>query len=115
MVFMSLCSSSPSQRVAGAILLLASCGASCAVIQAEPGPPYDCGQDPRCLALRNFFLAHQSPLSEKALTFIKAADQHKLDWRLLPSISMVETSGGEHFPGHKNFRWDSGRAHFQSV
>src|SRR5258708_36565987 len=94
MVFMSLCSSSPSQRVAGAVLLLASCGASCAVIQSEPGPPYDCGQDPRCLALRNFFLAHQIPLSEKAFTFIKAADLHRLDWIHLPSIPLVETCGG---------------------
>jgi hypothetical protein len=50
-----------------------------------------------------------------ALVFLEKADEHKLDWRLLPAISMVETSGGKHGTPGNVFGWNSGRTRFPSV
>jgi hypothetical protein len=44
-----------------------------------------------------------------------AADQNQLDWRLLPSISMVESSGGKVYTNNNVFGWDSCRERFTSV
>jgi hypothetical protein len=46
--------------------------------------------------------------------FLEAADRNSLDWRLLPSISWVESTGGKAAPHNNMFGWDSGRAHFAS-
>ena len=47
--------------------------------------------------------------------FVRAADDNGLDWRLLPAISIVETTGGKHGTPSNIFGWDSGRARFKSV
>jgi hypothetical protein len=49
-----------------------------------------------------------------AKAFLEAADRYDLDWRLLPSISYVESSGGKSAPRNNLFGWDSGRAQFPS-
>jgi hypothetical protein len=79
------------------------------------GAPIECGQDDRCTKLKSFFKKHGSPLHAKAAAFLEAADQHKLDWRLLPGIAMVETSGGKHGRPKNVFGWNSGRTGFKSV
>ena len=65
--------------------------------------------------LQSFFKKHGSPLHAKAVAFLEAADEHKLDWRLLPSIAMVETSGGKHGRPNNVFGWNSGLTGFKSV
>ena len=47
--------------------------------------------------------------------FLTAADQNALDWRLLPSISIIESGGGK--AGHNNniFGWDGCRQAFESI
>ena len=85
-----------------------------AKVYGEPGPA-DCHQDHRCGAIRNFFLRYKSPLAPHAGHFVAVADKNKLDWRLLPSIAMVETSGGKHATKYTIFGWNSGRAQFHSV
>lgn len=50
--------------------------------------------DPRLRRLEEFFAKRDCPLRAAAADFLIAADQNALDWRLLPSISMVESSGG---------------------
>jgi hypothetical protein len=65
--------------------------------------------------LRNFFLRYQSPLEKLAKVFLEKADEHRLDWRLLPAISMVETSGGKHGTPSNVFGWNSGRTRFATV
>jgi flagellum-specific peptidoglycan hydrolase FlgJ len=45
---------------------------------------------------------------------VEAADRYDLDWRLLPSISYVESTGGKSAPNNNLFGWDSGRAQFAS-
>lgn len=96
--------------VFGAILTACTAG----FLHAEP-PAATCEKDNRCQALRNFFLRYQSPLEKLSHVFIGVADKHKLDWRLLPAISMVETSGGKHGTAGNIFGWNSGRTRFQSV
>jgi len=77
---------------------------------ADPAP-----ETGRVAAIRNFFLRHRSPLAAKADVFHRVAERHKLDWRLLPSLSMVESSGGKHASRNNVFGWDSGRASFRNV
>jgi hypothetical protein len=50
-----------------------------------------------------------------AQDFLKAADSHGLDWRLLPSISLVETGAGRDAKNNNIFGWDSGRKAYSSV
>jgi hypothetical protein len=43
------------------------------------------------------------------------ADQNNLDWRLLPSISFVESGGGREARNNNLFGWDGGRAIYSSI
>ena len=45
-------------------------------------------------------------------TFLEAADDYALDWRLLPSLSYVESTGGKAARNNNLFGWNSGRAQF---
>ena len=78
-------------------------------------PPNPCPLDNRCDALVKFFKRYSSPLEKYAGDFLLAADKHHLDWRLLPSISMVESSGGKYYSYGNVFGWNSGRARFRSI
>ena len=71
--------------------------------------------DPRLLRLEQFFGARDCPLRESAADFLAAADTNDLDWRLLPSISMIESSGGKDYRNNNVFGWDSCRESFTSV
>jgi hypothetical protein len=71
--------------------------------------------DPRLSRLKKFFADRDCPLKDSAKDFLVAADQNKLDWRLLPSISMVESSGGKDYRNNNVFGWDSCRERFPSV
>lgn len=72
-------------------------------------------RDPRVNRIHQFFKSKGCPLSKLAEDFVREADAHKLDWRLLPSISYIESSGGKRFQNNNVFGWDSGRAKFESV
>jgi hypothetical protein len=71
--------------------------------------------DPRLVKLRGFLLERESPISHLAEDFILAADQNGLDWRLLPSIAMVESSGAKYYINNNIFGWDNGKIRFRSV
>ena len=71
--------------------------------------------DPRLRRLQEFFSARECPLQDAAADFLIAADRNDLDWRLLPSISMVESSGGKDYKNNNVFGWDSCREGFSSV
>jgi hypothetical protein len=72
-------------------------------------------KDPRLARLREFLRDRSSPLTSHALHFLVAADRNHLDWRLLPSISVVE-SGAGHFSRNNNvFGWDSCNRSFPSI
>ena len=76
--------------------------------------PPRCGTDPRLLKLKNFFQELESPAYSLAEDFLAAADRHGLDWRLLPSISIVESGGGKAYKNNNILGWDSCRQNFAS-
>lgn len=78
----------------------------------ERAPDYR--HDPRLETLRTFFRNADCPAENYAAAFLEAADYNELDWRLLPSLSYVESTGGKSAPHNNMFGWDSGRAHFPS-
>jgi hypothetical protein len=75
----------------------------------EPPP------DTRLAKLRRFFVVRSSPISHLAEDFLLAADRHGLDWRLLPSIAIVESSGGKYYPNNNIFGWGNGTKRFASI
>ncbi len=71
-------------------------------------------QSARLEAVRGFFEKAGCPAREYAQVFLDAADDYRLDWRLMPSISFVETTGGKAAPHNNIFGWDNGRSRFSS-
>lgn len=58
--------------------------------------------DKRAAILKDYLAKHNSPLENSAQDFIDAADQYDLDWRLVVSISGVESTFGKRIPGGYN-------------
>jgi hypothetical protein len=71
--------------------------------------------DPRLVRLQQFLAERDCPITKYAADFIEAADANDLDWRLLPSISLVESGGGKEYMNNNVFGWDSCRQRFPSV
>src|SRR6187399_1440798 len=80
----------------------------------SPAPPPDYRNDPRLESHRTFFRNAACPAEHYATAFLEAADHYQLDWRLLPSLSYVESTGGKSARHNNLFGWDSGKAHFPS-
>jgi len=70
--------------------------------------------DPRLAALIDFFQKSDCPAQHYSHVFLQAADDYNLDWRLLPSISFVESTGGKSARNNNLFGWDSGNARFST-
>jgi hypothetical protein len=77
-------------------------------------PSADYRNDPRLERLRGFFAKLDCPAWKYAATFLEAADDYALDWRLLPSLSYVESTGGKAARNNNLFGWNSGQAKFSS-
>lgn len=61
--------------------------------------------DPRILAMERFLIDYHSPLYPYAKVFIDEADNTGLDWRLVASISGVESAFGNLIPYRSNNGW----------
>jgi hypothetical protein len=83
--------------------------------QAQQPPAADYRHDPRWACLQKFFGQIDCPARQLADVFLQAADDYHLDWRLLPSLSFVETGGGKAAHNNNLFGWASGRAHFDTL
>jgi hypothetical protein len=81
---------------------------------AQSIPAQDYRKDTRLKALHAFFRNTDCPAMHYSPQFLEAADDYDLDWRLLPSISFVESTGGKAARNNNFFGWDSGRAEFSS-
>ena len=77
-------------------------------------PSHDYRTDPRLSKIRHFFEKFDCPAWKYSAAFLEVADDYELDWRLLPSISFVESTGGKSAPHNNLFGWDSGNAQFVS-
>ena len=85
-------------------------------ITPEPTPSVlETTADPRTTKLKNFFCRLQCPIIELAEDFVHAADENRLDWRLLPSISVVESGGGKNFRNNNILGWSNGMDSFPTV
>ena len=71
--------------------------------------------DHRSDHLKGFLKAKGSPLAEYATAFLEAADRHSLDWRLLPTLALVESAGGRVIRNNNVFGWGNGRIRFASI
>ena len=68
--------------------------------------------DQRLQILRGFFQQFGCPARDYAHLFLEASDAYNLDWRLLPSLSFIESTGGKVAHGNNLFGWDNGKAQF---
>jgi hypothetical protein len=82
---------------------------------SRPRAELDPGNDPRLLKLESFFKSYNAPAHKIAEEFLRAADLNSLDWRLLPSVSIVESGGGREHVNNNILGWDSCRTEFPSV
>lgn len=71
--------------------------------------------DPRLIRLQRVLAQMRSPLLDHAEDFLAAADKHELDWRLLPSISIIESSAGKAYRNNNVFGWANCNVRFPSV
>lgn len=72
-------------------------------------------------AIDAYFKAHKLPLEGMGAKMAQEADQYGLDYRLMPAIAMIETTGGKNLctslPENKNknpFGWGSCKIGFSS-
>lgn len=71
--------------------------------------------DPRTVRLETFLARLHCPIAGMAADFVHAADQNRLDWRLLPSISVIESGGGKAYRNNNIFGWNNGLEPFPSL
>jgi len=71
--------------------------------------------DLRSAILRKFMKEKECPAEDFAEVFVAEADQHGLDWRLLPSLAFVESGAGKTSKGNNLFGWDNGRSRYASI
>lgn len=62
-------------------------------------------------AIDSFYKKRSMPLEGTGMTFVLVAEKYGLDWRLLPAISIRESSGGKQACGHNPFGWGSCKIH----
>ncbi|MCS7025793.1 MAG: hypothetical protein NZV14_13410 [Bryobacteraceae bacterium] len=72
-------------------------------------------KDPRLIRLERFFRKYSCPITPLSRDFLQAADAYQLDWRLLPSIAFVESSGGKNYRNNNIFGWGNAEIPFPSV
>lgn len=72
-------------------------------------------EDSRFRRIKSFFKKRACPMERYAADLVAAADQHQLDWRLLPSLALVESSGGKVYINNNVFGWDIQNRKFSSV
>ncbi|HEX3682993.1 MAG TPA: hypothetical protein VHU83_10665 [Bryobacteraceae bacterium] len=71
--------------------------------------------DARIVCLRTFFAKLRCPVAYLSQDFVEAADDNQLDWRLLPSISVVESGGGKAARNNNIFGWNNGNQLFPTL
>lgn len=72
-------------------------------------------KDPRAVRLHAFLTKLHCPVKDLAEEFVHAADDNNLDWRLLPSIAVIESSGGKTYKNNNVFGWANGDHSFPTV
>jgi hypothetical protein len=71
--------------------------------------------DARVDRLETFFRAYQCPSPHHATDYIRAADAHHIDYRLLPAISVLESTCGIYERLNNRWGWNNARSGFESI
>jgi len=74
-------------------------------------------QEDKAKAIDSFFKEHNMPLEGTGLKMVQEAEKNNLDWRLLPAISVIESTGGRHAckkATHSFMGWGSCKINFKS-
>lgn len=83
--------------------------------QGTPAAQVKARSDPRLIRLKAFLREKNCPVHVLAPEFLAASDRHGLDWRLLPSIALVESGGGKAYRNNNIMGWASGKTRFASI
>jgi hypothetical protein len=96
----------------GAWLLIGVCGFVLnANSIADSRPP----ADHRWHKLEAFFKSYQCPQPHYVEEYLRAADHYAIDYRLLPALSVRESTCGQYDRLNNHWGWDSARKGFASV
>ena len=71
--------------------------------------------DERRLKLQAFFQSYKCPAPYHVEDYLTEADKNAIDYRLLPAISVRESTCGRHARLNNHWGWDSARSGFSSV
>lgn len=82
--------------------------AATSAVLSTPNELLEKADDNRAQILREYLEKRNSPLAPYAKTFINEADKNDLDWRLVASISGLESSFGIHIPAYSFNGWGFG-------
>ncbi|HWZ30249.1 MAG TPA: hypothetical protein VNX18_02895 [Bryobacteraceae bacterium] len=72
-------------------------------------------KDARIERLENFFRSHHCPAPFQTEEYLAAADAYQVDYRLLPAVSVRESTCGLHAKLNNWWGWDSAQTGFESV
>lgn len=89
--------------------------ANSSISMSQTVAPRDYTSDARLLKINQFFRALNSPAYSLAEDFLVAADRNGLDWRLLPSLSVLESGGGKSYRNNNILGWASCERSFPTV
>jgi len=73
------------------------------------------GVELRAARLEAFFEAHGCPRPFLVDEYVDAADRNQLDYRILPAVSVLESTCGVYARLNNRWGWDSARTGFRSV
>jgi hypothetical protein len=71
--------------------------------------------DERRMKLQTFFESYQCPAPYYVEDYLREADKNAIDYRLLPAISVRESTCGRYARLNNHWGWDSARSGFASV
>ncbi len=89
--------------------------AVCGLVAALPLSHASLGEDPRTQHLVEFFSSFDCPRPFHVSQYITAADAYGVDYRLLPVISVLESTCGKYQRHNNHWGWNSSRTQFPSV
>ena len=78
--------------------------------EAYKSPP-----DPRILKVDAFFESYGCPVPHHADEYVRAADLYDIDYRILPAISLLESTCGTFQRANNHWGWNSAQTGFPSV
>src|SRR5690349_6089232 len=82
---------------------------------ARTNEPQSNQQDSRISRLQQFFAEYKCPVHVLSSTFVRAADLHGIDWRLLPAIAFIESTGGKDYRNNNILGWGNGDIRFRTI